>query len=198
MQRAHCRLATAPALGHGEANETVCKDEYGMNRIMAAAAFSAALSAGLGLAGCGQNGAPDRAAANTAAPGVATASTTVAAAETAAPVVAAAVPATSGAPAFALLYPGATVTSPATVAQGPEGAGAMVSFTTPASPEDVIAFYRQHAESAGLMSVNSMNRGTARAYGAAAGDGSGSLLHVVADAPGDGQTHVQLDWTEAK
>ena len=74
----------------------------------------------------------------------------------------------------------------------------MISFTTPASPEEVIAFYRRHAEAAGLMSVNSMNRGAARAYGAAAGDGSGSLLHVVADAPGDGQTHVQLDWTAAK
>lgn len=190
MPRAHCRLATAPALGHGDGNETVFKDEYGMNRIMAAAALSAAL----GLAGCGRNDAPDKAAADTAATAVAAPG----AADTAAPVVAATMPAATGAPAFAPLYPGAAVTSPATVAQGPEGAGAMVSFTTQASPEDVIAFYRQHAESAGLMSVNSMNRGTARAYGAAASDGSGSLLHVVADAPGDGQTHVQLDWTQAK
>lgn len=166
-----------------------------MNRIMAAAALSAAL----GLAGCGQGGAPDKAATDTAAPVAAPASAAAdAAADASAPAVVAATPATAGAPAFALLYPGATVTSPATIAYGPDGPGAMISFTTPASPEDVIAFYRQHAEAAGLMSVNSMNRGTARAYGAAAGDGGGSLLHVVADAPGDGQTHVQLDWTEAK
>lgn len=182
-------------MGHGGDNETVFKDEYGMNRIMAAVALSAAL----GLAGCGQGGAPDKAAADTAAPAVAPPSGVAKnVADAAAPAVAAATPAAPGAPAFAPLYPGAAITSPAAVAQGPEDAGAMVSFTTQASPEDVIAFYRQHAEAAGLMSVNSMNRGTTRAYGAAAGDGSSALLHVVADAPGDGQTHVQLDWTEAK
>ena len=60
------------------------------------------------------------------------------------------------------------------------------------------AFYRQRAEAAGLASVMAMNTGEARAYGAAAGDGSGKLLHVVATPVEGGPTSVQLDWTNGR
>ena len=62
----------------------------------------------------------------------------------------------------------------------------------------VIDFYRQRAEAAGLASVMAMNTGDARAYGAAAEDGSGKLLRVVATPVEDGPTSVQLDWTAGR
>ncbi|TPW02178.1 MAG: hypothetical protein FD125_2183, partial [bacterium] len=107
-------------------------------------------------------------------------------------------PAAPGAPAFAVVYPGGTVEGPATVARGPDGPGGILSFTTEAAPDAVIDFYRQRAESAGLASVMAMNTGDARAYGAAASDGSGKLLRVVATPVEDGPTSVQLDWTAGR
>lgn len=160
-----------------------------MKRIFAAAALTATMA----VAGCGQSPAPgaaasDEAAADTAArvaPEPAAAAATTAAAAPAAP----------GAPVFAVVYPGGTVSGPATTAQGPDGPGGILSFTTDAAPETVIAFYRQRAEAAGLASVMAMNQGEARAYGAAAEDGSGKLLRVVATPVENGPTSVQLDWT---
>lgn len=100
-----------------------------------------------------------------------------------------------GAPAFAALYPGAQVDAPATVASGPTGPGGLITFTTEAAPEAVIAFYRQRAETAGLAPVMAMNQGEARAYGAAARKENGATLQVVA-APGEGgRTSVQLTWS---
>lgn len=49
---------------------------------------------------------------------------------------------------FALL-PGATVVSNTVVDQG-GGKGALVTFTTDKSPEEIAAFYRKQAESAGI------------------------------------------------
>ncbi|WP_284223599.1 hypothetical protein, partial [Brevundimonas denitrificans] len=111
---------------------------------------------------------------------------------------AAATPAAPGAPAFAVVYPGGTALGPVTVARGPDGPGGILSFTTEATPDAVVAFYRQRAEAAGLASVMAMNTGEARAYGAAAGDGSGKLLHVVATPVEGGPTSVQLDWTNGR
>jgi len=159
-----------------------------MKRMFAAAALTATLAA----AGCGQSPAKEA-----AAPDKAVAVDTVASASgAAAPAAAtAAAPAAPGAPVFAVVYPGGAVSGPATVAQGPDGPGGILSFTTDATPETVIAFYRQRAEAAGLASVSAMNQGEARAYGAAAEDGSGKLLRVVATPVKDGPTSVQLDWT---
>jgi hypothetical protein len=162
-----------------------------MKRKLAAAALMAAMA----MAGCGQAPADEAAGA--------------AAAEAAAPVAASApidssvaatpaAPAAPGAPAFAVVYPGGSVGGPATVAQGPDGPGGILSFTTDAGPDAVIAFYRQRAEAAGLASVMAMNTGEARAYGAAASDGSGKLLRVVATPVEDGPTSVQLDWTAGR
>jgi glucose/arabinose dehydrogenase len=164
-----------------------------MKRTLAAAALMAALA----LAGCGQAPADE-------APAAAEA---VAAADAAAPAAAAAVPAepagaatpaAPGAPAFAVVYPGGAAQGPATVARGPDGPGGILSFTTEAAPDAVIDFYRKRAEAAGLASVMAMNTGDARAYGAAASDGSGKLLRVVATPVEDGPTSVQLDWTAGR
>ena len=161
-----------------------------MKRTLAAAALMAAMA----LAGCSQAPADEAPAAE------AVAAANAAAPAAAAPVESAAVarPAAPGAPAFAVVYPGGTVGGPATVARGPDGPGGILSFTTEASPDSVIAFYRRHAEAVGLASVMAMNTGETRAYGAAAEDGSGKLLHVVATPSEDGPTSVQLDWTNGR
>ena len=100
-----------------------------------------------------------------------------------------------GAPAFAALYPGAQADDPAAVANGPTGPGGLITFTTDAVPDAVVAFYKQRAEAAGLSPVMAMNQGEARAYGAAARKENGATLQVVA-APGEGGlTSVQLTWS---
>jgi hypothetical protein len=163
-----------------------------MKRTLAATALVAAMA----MAGCSppaEEAAPVVAEAESAADAVAP----TAAAPAESPVAAAA-PAAPGAPAFAVVYPGGTAQGPVTVARGPDGPGGILSFTTEATPDAVVAFYRQRAEAAGLASVMAMNTGEARAYGAAAGDGSGKLLHVVATPVEGGQTSVQLDWTNGR
>jgi len=155
----------------------------------------AGLTAGVAMAGCGQSPAPESAAADEAAADAAVGAAPVAAALVSEPPAVTARPAATGAPSFAVVYPGGTPTGPATVAQGPSGPGGIVSFTTASSPDAVIAFYRKTAEAAGLASVMAMNQGEARAYGAAAEDGSGKLLRVVATPVENGPTSVQLDWT---
>ncbi|MGZ9098555.1 MAG: hypothetical protein ACXW3O_02525 [Brevundimonas sp.] len=165
-----------------------------MKRTLAAAGLMAAMA----LAGCGQAPADDAALAEDAAAG-ATDAAAPAVAEARvtppAPGGAAALPAAPGAPVFAVVYPGGSLSGPATVARGPDGApGGILSFTTEATPEVVVAFYRQRAEAAGLSSVMAMNQGDARAYGAV-GPARGAKLHVVATPVEDGPTNVQLDWT---
>ena len=162
-----------------------------MKRMFAAAGLTAALA----VAGCGQSRAPEAAAADDAATDVAAPSAPVAASASPTPPAVTARPAATGAPAFAVIYPGGTPTGPATVARGPGGPGGIVSFTTASSPDAVIAYYRKTAEAAGLASVMAMNQGEARAYGAAAEDDSGKLLRVVATPVDGGSTSVQLDWT---
>jgi len=162
-----------------------------MKRTLAAVALMAAMA----MAGCSQapaDEAPD------AAEAVAAADAAVPAAAAPAESSAGATPAAPGAPAFAVVYPGGVALGPVTVARGPDGPGGILSFTTEATPDAVVAFYRQRAEAAGLASVMAMNTGEARAYGAAAGDGSGKLLHVVATPVEDGPTSVQLDWTNGR
>ncbi|MNQ92478.1 hypothetical protein D3C85_1079070 [compost metagenome] len=101
----------------------------------------------------------------------------------------------TGAPAFAALYPGAQADAPTTVASGATGPGGLITFTTDAAPDAVVAFYRERAETAGLAPVMAMNQGEARAYGAAARKENGATLQVVA-APGEGGlTSVQLTWS---
>lgn len=163
-----------------------------MKRTLAAAALMATMV----MAGCGQAPADEAPAAAEAA--VDAADAVVPASVPPTTSVTAAAPAAPGAPAFAVVYPGGEASGPATVARGPDGPGGILSFTTEATPDAVIDFYRQRAEAAGLASVMAMNTGAARAYGAAAEDGSGKLLRVVATPVEDGPTSVQLDWTAGR
>jgi hypothetical protein len=156
---------------------------------------AAALTATLAAAGCGQGPAPEADSAADAAVETAAAPAIAPAPAATSPAPGAPQPAAPGAPVFAVVYPGGVPAGPATTAQGPDGPGGILSFTTDATPDTVIAFYRERAEAAGLASVMAMNQGDARAYGAAAGDGSGKLLRVVATPVEDGPTSVQLDWT---
>lgn len=100
-----------------------------------------------------------------------------------------------GAPAFAVLYPGAQADGAPIAANGPGGPGGLITFNTDADPEAVVAFYRQRAEQAGLASIMAMNQGEARAYGAAASGDKGASLQVVASPGEDGLTSVQLSWS---
>ncbi|MDP1912567.1 hypothetical protein [Brevundimonas sp.] len=162
-----------------------------MKRTLAAATLMAAMA----MAGCSQAPVDE---APTAAEAAAVADAAAPAAAAPIESSAGASPAAPGAPAFAVVYPGGTAQGPVTVARGPDGPGGILSFTTEATPDAVVAFYRQRAEAAGLASIMAMNTGDARAYGAAAGDGSGKLLHVVATPVEDGPTSVQLDWTNGR
>ena len=99
-----------------------------------------------------------------------------------------------GAPAFAVVYPGGVVEATPLTPVADGGAGGGVVFTSDASPDDIVEFYRRKAEAAGLASVMSMNQGETRGYGAAGAPG-GAGLQVVAHPVEPGQTSVQLTWT---
>jgi hypothetical protein len=99
-----------------------------------------------------------------------------------------------GAPEFAAVYPGGVVEAPPTLAGGDAGPGGLVTFTTEAKPDAVIAFYKQRAEAAGLAQVMSLNRGDTVAYGAAEPT-NGAILQVVATAADKAPTSVQLTWS---
>lgn len=101
------------------------------------------------------------------------------------------------APAFAVLYPGATLDTAPVTASGPTGPGGIATYTTDADPDAVIAFHRARAEAAGLSSSMAMNQGDARAYGATSADGRANLS-VVASATEDGPTSVQISWSAGR
>jgi len=154
--------------------------------------WAAAISAAIVMTGCDRNNGNESAAVDaTPADGTTEAA---AAAGPAAPATAetGAAPAAASAPAFAVIYPGGEPKGPATIAQGPAGPGGILAFTTDATPDEVVAFYRQQAEATGLKPINSMSREDARGY--AAGDAGGRLLNVIAT-PIDGVTDVQLSWS---
>ncbi|WP_312782939.1 hypothetical protein [Brevundimonas sp.] len=156
------------------------------------AAVAVALT--VGLVGCDER---SEAAPETSLPPPADAPAEIAPATAAAPAPAAPADAApiDGAPAFAALYPGAQADGPATVANGPTGPGGLITFTTDADPDAVVAFYKQRAEAAGLAPVMAMNQGEARAYGAAARKADGATLQVVASPGEGGLTSVQLTWS---
>lgn len=102
-----------------------------------------------------------------------------------------------GAPAFAALYPGSSLSQQPTLASDAAGSGGMVEFSAPATPEAVVDFYRERAEAAGLHSVVTTNVGDTRAYAAAehADDlTSGRTLNITASPAGEGAS-VLLTWT---
>ena len=135
------------------------------------------------------------------APEAKTAETEAAAAPATEAPAAALVPAQSaapGAPAFAVLYPGARVDDAPTLADGVGGPGGIVAFTVDANPDQIVAFYKQRAETAGLASVMGMNQGDTRAYGAAGSGESGAALQVVASPAEGGGASVLLTWSAGR
>lgn len=168
-----------------------------MKRSLAAAALLGAMA----LVGCGQGEPPveEPAAADAGIEPTAPAVVRSDIAPAGEPAGPAPVPAAAGAPAFAVIYPGGAPKGPATVAQGPDGPGGIMEFTTDASPEAVTAFYRERAEAAGLKSINTMKRGDSAGYSAGDGaDGRGQLLRVIATRVEGEPTSVQLDWTAGR
>lgn len=173
-----------------------------MKRGFAAVAMTAALTAtGLMATACGETAEPEGAAAaeEAAADAVAVGDPLPPAPTPASTTGGAAIPAAEGAPAFAVIYPGGVAEGPAVMAQGPTGPGGILTYTTEATPEAVVAFYKDRAEAAGLKSINAMSQGDARGYAAGDGaDGRGQLLSVVATPVEGGPTSVQLDWTAGR
>lgn len=160
-----------------------------MKRMLWAAAFSAAIV----MTGCGRNDDSKAPAVDAApAPGATEAALPAAPAPAATPS-AAPEPAAADAPEFAVIYPGGAPKAPATPAMSPAGKGGILEFTTDATPDQVVAFYRQRAEANGLKPINAMSREAARGY--AAGDGGGRLLNVVATPVDGGPTDVLLTWS---
>lgn len=160
-------------------------------RLMAAAALSGVVAV---LAGCGRDETQPPETAGATAGAATPAPDAVVPPPTDAAEASRATEAGPGAPAFAVIYPGGKVEVSPTTANGPTGPGGIVTYTTPAGPDAVIAFHRQHAEADGLSSVMAMNQGEARAYGAARPD-TGANVQVVAAPTEDGQTSVQLSWS---
>lgn len=105
----------------------------------------------------------------------------------------AAAPAAPSRPAFATPYPGATIAQNATAQSSASAADGAITFTTDASPEAVVEYYRSKAEGAGLAPVMGMSQGETRAYGA---QGGGASVSVVAS-PEAEKTSVQLTWSGA-
>lgn len=152
----------------------------------------AVMAGAIGLAGCGERAADagaEREIAAEAGTGEASLAPT--------PALKTEVPLVTGAPAFAVMYPGGTIEAPATLATGAAGPGGLVAFRTDAGPEEVVAFYRAHAEAAGLSSVMAMNMGDARSYGASEPE-TGANLQVVASPVEGGQTSVQISWSAGR
>ena len=163
-----------------------------MKRLLAAAGLSAALA----MAGCSQPADEDTAPAAEANVVTAGAAPDAAEGPTTSHADAAVEPAAPGAPEFAVIYPGGAPKAAAASMQGPAGPGGRVEFVTSATPDEVVAFYRQRAEAAGLKSINTLSRDEVRGYAAGDGaSGAGKLINVVATPLEDGQTDVLLMWS---
>jgi hypothetical protein len=98
-------------------------------------------------------------------------------------------------PAYAPVYPGATVESTVAGAGG-SGSGGMVMFRTAAKAADVLGFYKQKAAAAGFGNVVSTQSGGGETF-AAAKEGGGEGFQVTATATGAATT-VVLTWTDPK
>ncbi len=105
-------------------------------------------------------------------------------------------PLTANAPAFASLYPDATLLQAPVIADGADGPGGMAEFTVSATPEQIVEHYRQLADKHGLDPVMAMNQGNARAF--AALNTKGAEVQVVASPDDQGITTVHLTWKSGR
>jgi hypothetical protein len=99
-------------------------------------------------------------------------------------------------PDFVAIYPGGKVQS-TTVNAGKDGTGGTISFQTAASPEAVIAWYKQRAANEGLAKGVDMNMGGTTMYTANT-DGGKKVLQVIAASSSGGGAQVQVNWSGKK
>ncbi len=86
------------------------------------------------------------------------------------------------------IYPGATVVS-STVVNSNDGGGSMVLIQSSASPEELVTFYRQQAEAAGIeIQMNATVNGNAMING----EGSGGRTFSFSASPNGDGTSGQL------
>jgi len=97
----------------------------------------------------------------------------------------ASIPLPANMPGYAAVYPGSDVK--AVVTMNAEEVGTMISYTTSAKPDDVIAFYKKNAQAASLESVNEMRMAGAWTFAAQAND-SEKTLTVTITSDGDAQS----------
>jgi hypothetical protein len=94
-------------------------------------------------------------------------------------------------PAYAAVYPGATVSSSVTGVGG--STSGMLTFTTPDAPEQVLGFYRQRAAAAGLTRVAETAQNKAQTF-VASKPGSSETVNVTTAPDPAGGTFVQLTY----
>lgn len=87
------------------------------------------------------------------------------------------------------VYPDATIVT-STQVNSSDGSGTLIVMTTDASPAEVIAFYRNQAEAAGVTIANEANMNGVMLIG---GEGPDGVAFTASASPGgDGQTSIQL------
>jgi uncharacterized protein YceK len=129
-----------------------------------------AMAAGLALAGCGS------------------VETTGSAGDTAAVMAAAPVTAPADLPAFAPVYPGAQLTAATTQADGK----GLIGFEAPATPAEIIDFYKGRGLSAGLQPMAEASTGSGQLLTMRRSDSQTAALQVTVTPHADGDVQVAV------
>lgn len=95
-------------------------------------------------------------------------------------------------PDFAPIYPGSKVENAIAKVGNDKADGGTLIYKAAATPEAVIAFYKEKSAASGFKTEMDANMGAARMF-AAGDEGSGKALQVIASAA-DGGTSVQVIW----
>jgi hypothetical protein len=88
----------------------------------------------------------------------------------------------SNMPSYAAIYPGGNVK--AVVTMGQPVTGTMISYTTNASPEDVLAFYKKNAEAASLVNINEIRMSVAWQFSAQKPDSEHAITVTISQEEG--------------
>jgi hypothetical protein len=86
-------------------------------------------------------------------------------------------------PSYAAIYPGGEVKAVVTMGGQPV-TGTMISYTTSASPEELIAFYKKNAEAASLQNVNEIRMSTAWHFSAQKPDNEHAITVTISQENG--------------
>lgn len=97
-------------------------------------------------------------------------------------------------PAFAPVFPGGASEGSVTSVASAEGKGGMYVYTAPASPDQVLTFYRDKVKAAGMGETVEMNMGAARML-SATHEASKRSLQVIVTGEGAG-SNVSLTWSQ--